>query len=179
GSPGSFIGEPIPDLRLYVLDQALQPAAPGVTGEMYVAGPGLARGYHDRPGLTAERFVADPYGPAGTRMYRSGDLARYTPAGELEYLGRADQQVKLRGFRIEPGEIQTALTTHPALAQAAVVLREDTPGGARLAAYLVPAPGGQVPGPRELREHLTGLLPDYMIPASFVTLDALPLTPNG
>ncbi|MGW4551986.1 amino acid adenylation domain-containing protein, partial [Streptomyces violaceorubidus] len=179
GSLGSFIGEPIPDLRLYVLDQALQPAAPGVTGEMYVAGPGLARGYHDRPGLTAERFVADPYGPAGTRMYRSGDLARYTPAGELEYLGRADQQVKLRGFRIEPGEIQTALTTHPALAQAAVVLREDTPGGARLAAYLVPAPGHEVPGPRELREHLTGLLPDYMIPASFVSLDALPLTPNG
>ncbi|MGI5392237.1 amino acid adenylation domain-containing protein [Streptomyces sp. CA-251251] len=170
GQAASLIGEPIPDLRLYVLDNALQPVPAGVSGEMYVAGPGLARGYLNRPALTGERFVADPYGPAGTRMYRSGDLARRRADGELEYLGRADDQVKVRGFRIELGEIQTALAQHPAVTQAAVIVRDD-----RLIAYTT---GDTVPAD-ELRTHLTQTLPAYMIPAAFVTLDAIPLTANG
>ncbi|MBW5254947.1 amino acid adenylation domain-containing protein, partial [Streptomyces sp. P01-B04] len=135
GSQRSLIGGPIPDLRLYVLDSALQPTAPGVPGEMYVAGAGLARGYLNRPALSAERFIADPYGPAGTRMYRSGDLARWTQDSEIEYLGRADHQVKIRGFRIELGEIETVLTTLTGVAQAAVIVRDD-----RLIAYLTGTP---------------------------------------
>ncbi|MGW2332295.1 amino acid adenylation domain-containing protein, partial [Streptomyces sp. NPDC001700] len=177
GQHKSLIGGPIPDLRLYILDSALQPAAPGVTGEMYVAGAGLARGYLNRPALTSERFIADPYGPAGSRMYRSGDLARWTTDGEWEYLGRADDQVKIRGFRIELGEIQTALTTHPALAQAAVIVREDRPGDRRLAAYTVTTPGHTTPSPTALRTHLSATLPDHMLPATYTTLPALPLTP--
>ncbi|MEU7109986.1 amino acid adenylation domain-containing protein, partial [Streptomyces sp. NPDC046215] len=178
-SARSLIGTPLPDLRVYVLDHCLKPVPPGRTGEMYVAGPGLARDYLGRPALTAGRFVADPFGPPGTRMYRTGDLARRTPEGTLEYAGRADQQVKIRGFRIEPGEIEAALAAHPAVARAAVTARQTQGAGDRmLVAYAVPAPGHQ-PAPAELRAHLATVLPEHMVPSACVLLDALPLTANG
>ncbi|NUS62644.1 MAG: amino acid adenylation domain-containing protein, partial [Saccharothrix sp.] len=164
------IGVPIPDLRVYVLDDDLRPVAPGVVGEMYVAGPGLARGYLKRPGLTASRFVANPFGAPGERMYRSGDLARWVD-GRLEYFGRADQQVKIRGFRIELGEIEAVLAAHDAVAQVAVIVRED-----RLVAYYVPAGTADATG---LREHAGRSLPDYMVPTAYVALERLPLNANG
>ncbi|MEU8390131.1 amino acid adenylation domain-containing protein [Micromonospora sp. NPDC048843] len=168
------IGRPIGNTAAHVLDDRLRPVPDGVPGELYLAGAGLARGYHRRPGLTAERFVASP---AGGRMYRTGDLVRRR-GGELEYLGRADHQVKVRGFRIEPGEIEARLAEHPSVGRCAVVPREDRPGIRRLIAYVVPVEGER-PEPGLLTKHVGETLPDYMIPSAFVMLAELPLSPNG
>ncbi|MGP3963943.1 amino acid adenylation domain-containing protein [Nonomuraea sp. 3N208] len=176
------IGTPIANTTLYVLDAAMSPAPIGVPGELFIGGAGLARGYLNRPALTAERFVPDPFGPPGSRLYRTGDLARRRPDGALEFLGRLDSQVKLRGLRIEPGEIEAALRALPAVGDAAVIVRED-----RLIAYVTPdgeqiqtADGvEQALDHAALRAELKKTLPDYMVPAGYVTLAALPLSPNG
>jgi amino acid adenylation domain-containing protein len=172
------IGRPMHNHQAYVLDRRLQLVPPGVPGDLYLAGAGLARGYLGRPDLTAERFVPCPHSKEpGARMYATGDRARWLTDGELEFLGRTDDQVKLRGYRIETGEVEAALLAHPAVGQAAVVLRPE--GGGRLVAYLAPAAGARVPHAGELRAHLRTRLPDYMVPAVFVAMDALPLTTSG
>ncbi len=175
----SPIGRPIADLRLFVLDRNMEPAPYGVAGEIYVGGEGVARGYHGRPDLTAERFVPDPFGRrSGSRLYRTGDLARRRADGEIEFLGRADDQLKIRGFRIEPGEIEATLGLCPKVRQAAVVARVESPGEKRLVAYVVAEPEGP-PTIDALRLFLMERLPDYMVPGTFVFMESLPLTPAG
>ncbi|MFD3813648.1 amino acid adenylation domain-containing protein [Streptomyces rubiginosohelvolus] len=180
GDGPSPIGLPIANTRAYVLGASMTPVLPGAEGELYVAGDGLARGYLRRPGLTAERFLPCPFGPPGSRMYRTGDLVRWRArGGGLEYAGRTDDQVKVRGFRIELGEIEAVLARHAQVASVAATVREDRPGRRQLAAYVVAAPGAPAPAPAELRAFAADSLPPHMVPAAVVTLDALPVTPNG
>ena len=184
------IGRPISNTRAYVLDEHLMPVAVGVPGELYLGGPGLARGYLGRAGLTADRFMPDPFSTehgeeTGGRLYRTGDRVRWRPDGTLEFLGRFDEQIKLRGFRIEPGEIEVALARHPAVRECAVVVRDDLPGGRALVAYLAARASNGTRQPPltsllpDVRAYLRQRLPEYMIPSAFVVLDALPLSPNG
>ncbi|MFI5986950.1 amino acid adenylation domain-containing protein [Streptomyces sp. NPDC051555] len=176
--PGVFLGAPLDNTRVHVLDERMRPVPIGIPGEMYIAGSQVARGYIGRAALTAERFVADPFGADGGRMYRTGDLVQWTPEGELRFIGRADGQIKLRGFRIEPGEIEETLARHPGVGQVAVVVLDDGPGGKRLVAYAVPRAEHTLTEPALLR-WAAGELPEHMVPSAVVLLDAIPLTVNG
>jgi amino acid adenylation domain-containing protein/non-ribosomal peptide synthase protein (TIGR01720 family) len=177
------IGRPLDNTEIYLLSRRLEPVPVGVPGELLIGGAGLSRGYRGRPDLTAEKFIAHPFAELrkepGARLYRTGDLARYLADGRVEFLGRIDHQVKVRGFRIELGDIESALDRHPAIAQAVVVAREDIPGNKQLAAYLVTAAGAEAPNVSDLRVYLKEKLPEYMVPAVFTFLPAMPLTPNG
>ena len=172
------IGRPILNNDIHILDERLRPVPAEVTGELYVAGVGLARGYLGRADLTADRFLPNPFAPRGSRLYRTGDMARWRPDGVLDYVGRADQQVKIRGFRVELGEIEAALRSHPALSQSVVIAREDGSRPKQIIGYVVPAGGQSVSG-SDLRSYLAERLPDYMVPAAIMPLSALPLTPTG
>ncbi|HEX2077660.1 MAG TPA: amino acid adenylation domain-containing protein [Longimicrobium sp.] len=180
GSGRATIGRPITNVRTCVLDARLQPVPVGVAGELFLGGRGIARGYLGRPALTAEKFVPDPFSDQpGARMYRTGDRVRWTPEGEVEYLGRMDQQVKIRGFRIEPGEVERVMEEHPAVAEAVVTVREDRPGDRRLVAYVVPAPGADPAAAGEVQRLLRERLPAYMVPSATVILPALRRTSSG
>ena len=179
GEGAVVVGPPIDNTQFYVADAQQQPLPLGVPGELLIGGEGVARGYYKRPELTAEKFIADPFSKVpGARVYRTGDLVRRRTDGNFEFLGRMDGQIKIRGFRVELGEIETALASHPSVLQAAVILREDTPGDVRLVAYMTPRPGG-IPAAGELRTFLLTKLPDYMVPAAFIPMPTFPLTPNG
>jgi acyl carrier protein len=173
------LGGPIANTSFYVMDSTRRPVPIGVPGELYIGGQGVARGYHRRPELTAERFVEDPFAFEGDgRLYRTGDLVRWRENATLEFVGRIDQQVKLRGFRIELEEIESVLSTHPAVAAAVASVREDSPGDRRLVAYLVAAPDQELEQ-EQLRRLLKSKLPPFMVPSAFVTLSTLPVSPNG
>jgi hypothetical protein len=169
------IGTPISNTKVYILDKYLQPLPEGITGEIYIGGVGLARGYLNRPKLTAEKFIDNPFGEG--KLYKTGDLARYLPDGNIAFIGRVDHQVKIRGFRIELGEIESVLRKHPQIAEVVVIAREDRPGDKNLVAYFVEKNSSLTS--TELRQFLKEKLPDYMIPSAFVSLPALPLNPNG
>src|SRR5262245_4168475 len=173
------IGRPIANTRIYILDGYLNPVSVGVPGEIYIGGAGLARGYLNRPELTQEKFIPNPFNrDHDSRLYKSGDRARYLPDGNIEFLGRMDDQVKIRGYRIELGEIEAVLGQHPAIREAVVLAREDTPGDKRLVGYVVMRTGVQA-RVDELRDFLKQKLPDYMIPSAWIPLDQLPLLPSG
>src|SRR6185369_2180717 len=173
------LGRPISNMQIYLLDQHLRPVPIGITGEIHAGGIGLARGYLNQPGLTAERFVPDPFSRIpGARLYQTGDLARFLGDGEIEFVGRMDQQVKVRGFRIELGEIETVLGRHPGVREAVVVARADASVGKRLIAY-VAAREESPPKASEMRDYLKRTVPEYMVPSAFVMLEALPLTATG
>jgi len=173
------IGRPLANCRIYLLDGRLNPVPVGIPGELHIGGICVAQGYHNRPELTREKFIPDPFSiDPDARIYKTGDMARYLPSGEIEFLGRGDDQVKIRGFRVELGEIEAALAKHPDVREVAVVARDDVPGGKRLIAYLS-AVQGTKPTPTTLRHYLQQHLPDYMVPSSFVVLQTMPLTPNG
>jgi amino acid adenylation domain-containing protein len=173
------IGRPITATRVYVLDRWGMPLLPGAPGEIWIGGEGLARGYQGSPSATAARFAPDPFGTAGGRLYRSGDRGRWRPDGTIDFLGRIDDQVKVRGFRVEPAEVESALLDHPEVTGAAVVANRDGSAGAQLVAWVVPRDPSRTPSPESLREHLRADLPEHLVPSRFVTVDELPLTHNG